>query len=261
VARVAASHPAALVSSPPWWLVLVSLLIGDAIYGFQQTAITPALPVVGQAFHASAEWTTWVFSGYLIVASVMPIFLGKVADRAGKRRVYLVALGVFLLGSIIAAAAPSIGVVVIGRLVQGVGGIVFPMSFSMLRDHLPTGRVSAGIGVLTGGFGLGALAGFGLGGAITQFLSWRWVFGLGAAALLLGVGLVRLAVPADSARSRAGLDTPGAALLGAAVAALIVALTEGPGRGWASRSSSACSSSARSPRPAGCSASSARPSR
>ncbi len=233
MARLAHSRPAALVSSPPWWLVLVSLLIGDATYGFQQTAITPALPVVGQAFDASREWTTWVFSGYLIVASVMPIFLGKVADRIGKRRVYLAALAVFWLGSIVAASAPSIAVVVVGRLIQGIGGIVFPLSFSMLRDHLPTGRVSTGIGVLTGGFGLGALLGFGLGGAITQFLSWRWVFGLGAVALVIGVALVRLTVPADSAHSTAGLDTPGAALLGGAVAALIVALTEGPSRGWA----------------------------
>jgi MFS family permease len=214
--------------------VLLSVLIGDAVYGFQQTAITPALPVVGQAFDASREWTTWVFSGYLIVASVMPIFLGKAADRVGKRRIYLAALGVFLLGSVVAAGAPSIAVVVIGRLIQGVGGIVFPLSFSMLRDHLPAHRVGSGIGVLTGGFGLGALAGFGLGGAITQFLSWRWVFAFGAIVLLAAIALVRLVVPADSGHSTAGLDTPGAALLGGAVAALIVALTEGPQRGWAS---------------------------
>jgi MFS family permease len=212
--------------------VLASLLVGDAIYGFQQTAITPALPVVGEAFDASREWTTWVFSGYLIVASVMPIFLGKAADRMGKRRVYLTSLAVFWLGSVIAAAAPSIEVVVIGRLVQGVGGIVFPLSFSMLRDHLPAHRVGTGIGIMTGGFGLGALAGFGVGGAITQFLSWRWVFGVGAIVLLAAIALVRLVVPADSPRSTAGLDTPGAVLLGAAVATLIVAITEGPQRGW-----------------------------
>lgn len=204
------------------------------MYGFQQTAITPALPVVQREFDATRAWTTWVFSGYLIVASVMPIFLGKVADRFGRRRVFLGALTVFLLGSVMAGLAPSMGVLVAGRLVQGVGGIVFPLSFSLVRDHLPRNRVRSGIGVLTGGFGLGGLAGFGLGGAITEFASWRWVFGAGVVVLLIATVLVRVTVPALGPHSREGLDTPGAVLLGAAIAALIVALTEGPLQGWSS---------------------------
>src|SRR5699024_4577018 len=218
--------------TPPWWLILTSLLIADTVYGFQQTAVTPALPVVQQYFAASREWTTWVFSGYLIVASVAPIFLGKVADRFGRRRVFLAALTVFLLGSVAAALAPSIQILVAGRLVQGVGGIVFPLSFSLVRDHLPRHRVRGGIGVLTGGFGLGGLAGFGLGGVITQLTNWRWVFGVGVVVLILAAILVRLTVPTTGKRTRTPLDTPGAALLGGAIAALIVALTEAPQQGW-----------------------------
>ena len=223
----------AVSRTPPWWLILTSLLIADTVYGFQQTAVTPALPVVQQYFDASREWTTWVFSGYLIVAAVTPIFLGKVADRFGRRQVFLAALTVFLLGSVAAALAPSIEILVVGRLVQGVGGIVFPLSFSLVRDHLPRHRVRGGIGVLTGGFGLGGLAGFGLGGLITQFTNWRWVFGVGVVVLILAAVLVRVTVPGGGPRSHTSLDTPGAALLGATVAALIVALTEGPQQGWA----------------------------
>lgn len=233
VIPAAHSRVGRLLDAPPWWLILASLLIADTVYGFQQTAITPALPVVQHDFGASREWTTWVFSGYLIVASVMPIFLGKVADRVGRRRVLLAALVVFLLGSIAAGLAPSIGVLVAGRLVQGVGGIVFPLSFSLVRDHLPEHRVRGGIGILTGGFGLGGLLGFGLGGVITEFAGWRWVFGVGVAVLLAAIVLVRLTVPDSGPRSRAGLDTPGASLLGGAIAALIVGLTEGPQQGWA----------------------------
>lgn len=227
------AHPGPSHQAPPWWLILASLLIADTVYGFQQTAITPALPVVQQYFDASREWTTWVFSGYLIVASVTPIFLGKVADRFGRRRVFLAALTVFLLGSVAAALAPSIGILVAGRLVQGVGGIVFPLSFSLVRDHLPNHRVRGGIGVLTGGFGLGGLAGFGLGGVITEFANWRWVFGVGVVVLILAAVLVRLTVPAGGPGTHTSLDTPGAVLLGGAIAALIVALTEAPQRGWA----------------------------
>lgn len=218
----------------PWWVALISLLLADLVYGFQQSAITPALPLVKKEFAASQEWTTWIFSGYLIVATVMPIFGGKLADRIGRRRVFLAALTVFLIGSVTAGTAPSTGVVVIGRLIQGVGGIVFPLSFAILRDSVGRRWLSKGIGILTGGFGLGSLAGFGFGGVIAQFAGWRWIFFIGALALILGIVLVWITVPVRAAGQAVGLDTFGAVLLGCLIATLIIALTEGSRQGWAS---------------------------
>jgi MFS family permease len=216
-----------------WQVVLAALLVAVIVYGFQQTAISPALPVIQHDLHASREWTTWLFSGYFIVASVTPVFLGKLADRSGKRNIFLVALGVFLAGSIGAALAPSIALVVICRLAQGLGGAVFPLAFAIARDELPSPRVSAGIGVLAGGFGFGALCGYTLGGTITQFLGWRWIFWIGAIVLGLATVLVSATVPASPSRRHRSLDTPGAALFGAALTGIIVAVTEGPQRGWA----------------------------
>lgn len=213
---------------------MASLLLADIVYGFQQSAIAPALPQVKSTFDASQEWTTWVFSGYLIVASVIPIFGGKLADRIGRRRVFLAALITFLAGSITAGVAPSIHVVVIGRLIQGAGGIVFPLSFSILRDHVDQRWVSRGIGILTGGFGFGGLAGFGVGGALAEFAGWRWIFGIGVIALMLGIIMVRLVIPESTRRDTGGLDTVGALVLGIVIAALITAVTEGPRQGWLS---------------------------
>jgi MFS family permease len=217
-----------------WSVILAALVIADVAYGFQQTGISPALPVVQHDLHASREWTAWLYSGYLIVASVTPVFLGKLADRSGKRRIYLLALVVFLAGSVGAAISPNIQLVVLCRVVQGFGGAVFPLSFSIARDLLPAGRVSTGIGILTGAFGLGSLGGYAIGGLIAQFLSWRWVFGFGAIALGAAVVLVRATVPASTEQTERSLDTPGATLFGGAMAALIVAITEGPQSGWAS---------------------------
>ncbi|MGH3319599.1 MAG: MFS transporter [Streptosporangiaceae bacterium] len=228
--------PAALPVGDPsrWRPALAALLVADMVYGFQQTAITPALPIVQQDLGATRAWTAWLFSGYLIVASVTPVFMGKLADRSGKQRVYLAALLVFLLGSVGAALSPTIALVVIFRVIQGVGGAVFPLSFSMARDELPPGRFGMGIGLLTGGFGFGAVGGFAIGGLLAQFLSWRWIFGVGAVALALAVVLVWVTVPRSPVRTERSLDTPGALLFGGAMAALIVAITEGPSRGWAS---------------------------
>jgi MFS family permease len=208
------------------WAVVVALLVADMVYGFQQTAISPAIPTVQQDLSASREWTVWLFSGYLIVGSVAPVFLGKLGDRIGRTRVYLWALVVFALGSVATAVAPNIELVVIFRMVQGVGGVVFPLSFAIATEVLPREKANTAIGVLTGGFGLGAVLGFPVGGALAQLLSWRWIFGVGAIALALAILMVRFVVPSLGGGVPRGLDTPGAALFGGAIAALIVAITE-----------------------------------
>lgn len=213
-------------------VTLAALLVGVTVYGFQQTAITPALPVVQSDLGASRAWTTWLLSGYFIVASVTPVFLGKLADRSGKRIVFLAALGTFLVGSVGAALAPTIGLVVACRIVQGVGGTVFPLSFAILRDELPTARVTTGIGILTGGFGFGSVAGYALGGWITQWLGWRWIFWIGAGALSLAIVVIFRNLPRSPVRTEHRLDVPGAVLFGLALTGVILAVTEGPTRGW-----------------------------
>ncbi len=217
---------------PGWSVTLAGLFLAVTVFGFQQTAITPALPVVQDDLGASRTWTTWLLSGYFIVASVTPVFLGKLADRTGKRRILLVALGVFLVGSVGSALAPTIGLVVVCRVVQGLGGAVFPLSFAIVRDELPSGRVSTGIGILTGGFGLGSLGGYAAGGMITQWLGWRWIFWLGAIALSGALVAVVRSVPDSPATVRRGLDIGGAVLFGATLTGVILAVTEGPERGW-----------------------------
>ncbi len=202
------------------------------VYGFQQTAITPALPVVQHDLGTSRECTTWLLSGYFIVASVTPVFLGKLADRSGKRRIFLTSLTAFLAGSIGAALSPSIGLLVVCRLVQGLGGAVFPLSFAIVRDELPPERVSSGIGILSGGFGLGSVVGYALGGLITELIGWRWIFWIGAIVLAVAATLVRGTVPVSPTRIQRSLDTPGAVLLAAALSGVIVAVTEGPQHGW-----------------------------
>ncbi len=226
---VAGRHPS---DEGPWRLVLGALVVGIVVFGFQQTAITPSLPVVQEDLGASREWTTWLLSGYFIVASVVSVLLAKFADRTGKRRVLVGALTAFFVGSIGAAVAPTIGLVVVCRLIQGLGGVVFPVSFAILRDELPEDRVRSGIGLLTGGFGIGSLGGYALGGLITQYLGWRWIFGLGAIVVAAATVAIRLAVPRSPTRIDRSLDVPGALLFGAAVSGVILGVTEGPGRGW-----------------------------
>lgn len=215
-------------------VALAALAIGDAAYAFQQTAVIPAFPTIQRALHAPETWTAWLLTGYLIVASIAAPLIGRLGDRHGKRRLLVIALAVFLLGSIGAALAPGIATLIVFRALQGVGGAVFPLSFAVVRDEFPPERVGGAIGLLTGFFGVGSAAGLGLGGLIAGALSWRWIFAVGAVTILLATVLVELLVPRSPHRAESRLDGIGATLLGGGLAALLVALTEGPRLGWGS---------------------------
>lgn len=208
--------------------------MADVGFAFQQTAVIPAIPTIERQFHAGESWSAWLLSGYLIASSIATPLLGKLADRHGKRRLLLLALALFLAGSVGAALAPGIAVLIGFRALQGAGGAVFPLSLSIARERLPQGRAGVGIGLLTAAFGLGTTLGFGVSGAIVQAASWRWVFAAGAIAILVGLVVIPGAIPRSENRSHARLDLLGGALLTGGFALLLVGLTEGASLGWGS---------------------------
>lgn len=242
-ARIAALLRRAQVSSSAsqprgnrrrYLLALVALVVGDIAFAFQQTAVIPALPSIEQDLQSPAAWAAWLLSGYLIVATISTPLLGKLGDQRGKRLLLLIALALFLVGSLGAAVSPSVGVLIVFRMIQGIGGVVFPLTFSVVRDEFPEERVSVAIGVLTGGFGVGSALGLGLGGVIAEALSWRFIFAIGGVTILAGVALVVRLVPQSPVNPDLRLDILGSALLGGALAALLLALTEGVSLGWGS---------------------------
>lgn len=215
------------------WPLFAALLLADIAFAYQQTAVVPSIPAIEDALHASAQWGAWLLSGYLMVACVATPLAGKLADRYGHKRLLLITLAAFVLGSAGAAASPTIAWLVICRSAQGIGGAVFPLTFSLVRDHVSKERVGSAIGLLTGGFGIGTAVGAGSGGLLTATFGWPAVFAVGAAAIgVVTIGVVVAVPAAGEATTNERIDIGGAALLGGALAALLVALTLGPGLGW-----------------------------
>jgi len=212
----------------------VALVLATTAFAFQQTAVVPALPTIEGELAASTRLSAWLLTGYLVVAAVTAPLLGKLGDRHGKRRLILVALASFLVGSVGAALAPTIGWLIAFRSLQGLGGAVFPLSQSVVRDEFPDARVGTGMGWLTSAFGLGGALGLGLTGVLVETLSWRSVFVSGAVLVVLAAVLVRALVPPSPVRNEASLDLPGAALLGAGLALVLIPITEGESWGWTS---------------------------
>jgi EmrB/QacA subfamily drug resistance transporter len=196
--------------------------------------VIPALPALQRDLHTTTTWVTWVLTVFLLVASVATPVLGKLGDQYGKERLLVICLLIFLAGSIIAAFAWNIWVLILARAIQGAGGAVFPLSFGIIRDEFPREKVGVAIGLVSAVFGIGGGFGIVLSGLIIDNASWRWLFIVGALTIAPAAVLVHRFVPESPIKTASRVDVLGATLLSGGLVALLLALTEGEAWGWAS---------------------------
>lgn len=215
-------------------VTLAILTAAGTAYSLLQTMVLPALPAFREDLHTTNAWATWVFTAFLLVSAVATPVLGKLGDQYGKERFLLVSLALFFIGCVGAAAAWNIWTLIAFRAVQGLGGAVFPLSFAIIRDEFPRERIGVAIGLISAVFGVGGGFGIVLAGLIVDYLSWRWLFVVGAIPVGVSALLVARFVPESPIKSPSRIDVPGVVTLSAGLVALLLALTEAPTWGWTS---------------------------
>jgi MFS family permease len=213
--------------------VQLALLAGGIAVTFQNFVAIPAIPAVDREFHAGTEWATWLLTAFLLVSCVSAPLLGRAADQFGKRRVLLACAVPFFIGSVVSSLGPSIGIVIAGRALQGIGGAMIPIAFSIVRDVFPREAVARAVAVQATSLPIGISAALLL-GEVADLLSWRYLFGLGAVLTAAAIVLIVRHVPASSERLHSELDVRGGALLTAGLVPLLLGLTEGGTWGWTS---------------------------
>jgi EmrB/QacA subfamily drug resistance transporter len=213
--------------------VLGSLLLAALTYALAQTLVAPAIPALTREFDTSASSTSWVLTGFLLSASVCTPLAGKLGDLFGKARVLTGILLLFCLGSVVCGLAGSIEIVIVGRVIQGVAGGVFPLAFGIIRDEFPAERRAVAIGTMSAMFGIGGGIGLPLSGAIVDNVDISWLFWIGLLALPAAVAVHRL-VPASPARERTRIDWAGAVLLSLGLAAVLLGISKANAWGWGS---------------------------
>jgi EmrB/QacA subfamily drug resistance transporter len=211
-----------------------ALLIAVLSFSLLQTMPVPALPTLRAEFATSTPTVSWVLSAFLLTASVATGLLGRLGDMFGKRRVLLACLTVSAVGTLLAALAPSIGVLITARALQGVGAATFPLAFGIVRDEFPRERVPVAIGWISSTFGIGFGVGLVIPGLIVHALSWEWIFWLMLAVIVIGIAAVAAFVPESPVRSPGRIDWAGAMLLTGGLIALLLAISEGRVWGWVS---------------------------
>jgi EmrB/QacA subfamily drug resistance transporter len=218
-------------------VVFVVTALGAFMASLDLSIVNVAFPALERTFHGDPQASlAWVITAYSIVFGSLLVVAGRTADRLGSRRVFFAGLAVFCLGSALAGLAPTVALLVAGRVVQGIGAAaLLPSSLGLLLAAYPSERRSQMV-ALWGGIGALAVAtGPSLGALLITAFSWRAAFfvnlPIGLAAWLVG----RQVLPARRGdTSGAPPDYLGVVLLSVALAALVLAISEGPSWGWSS---------------------------
>jgi EmrB/QacA subfamily drug resistance transporter len=230
--EVAGAVPATGEHRPNTTLIVVYLSLGGLAYAVLQSLVAPALATIAKDLDASTADVSWLITAYLLSASVLTPIFAKLGDMMGKRRILIVVMGLLLVGTLVAALAPNLGVLIAARVLQGAAGAVLPLSIGIVRDELPKDRVSAVIGILSAIFGIGAGIGIVAAGPIVQNLDYHWLFWLPLVLVVVGFLGIVFGMPESPIRTPGKLDLLGTTILSIGLVSLLLAISEGETWGW-----------------------------
>jgi len=197
-----------------------------ALVSIGQTITLPLMPILPDELGTSTASVSWVATAVVLSGAIANPVFGRLGDMYGKRRMMIVALWIALAGALICAVAPTLLVLVLGRVLQGVGLAVLALGMGIAKETLPPDRVNAGIAVVSATMGIGGAIGLPLAGVVAAWFDWHAVFWLSAALTAAAIAATTLALPDDRSRSTEPFDVVGAVWLSACLVAILVALSK-----------------------------------
>ncbi|HEY3482744.1 MAG TPA: MFS transporter [Streptomyces sp.] len=210
------------------------LAAGVTAYALLQSLVTPVLPTIQADLHTDQNTVTWVLTAYLLSASIFTPIMGRLGDMIGKERVFVATLSALAAGSLLAALATNVQVMIIARVVQGIGGGVLPLAFGIIRDEFPREKLSGAVGAIASLSAVGAGLGIVLAGPIVNALDYHWLFWLPMILTIAAAVAAWVFVPESPVRTPGRISLLPAVLLSSWLVALLVALSQAPTWGWAS---------------------------
>ena len=218
-------------------LALVVLAVAQLMVVLDATIVNVALPDISRALRVTSNADLqWVVTGYTLTFGGFLLLGGKLADRVGRKKVFIGGASLFAVASLVGGLSGSLGTLLAARAVQGVGGaLMSPAALSLITVIFQEGKErNRALGIYAAITAGGAALGLILGGVLTEYASWRWVFFVNlpiAAAAIVGA---LVAVPDSRDENARGFDVLGAVLVTSGLMALVFALVKGNGFGWAS---------------------------
>ena len=221
-----------VLRSPRGSIALTATVAASSMAMLDATIVNVALPHIGEEFHASVSALQWVLTGYLLALASLILLGGALGDRFGRRRVFLIGTIWFAVASLMSGAAPSIEVLVVARVLQGIGGaLLTPGSLAILQASFRESDRAKAVGAWSGLGGVAGAIGPFVGGALVGGPGWRWAFLINLPVAALVVVCAR-AIPESHDPHPAPIDFTGAVLGIVALGSSTLAFTEAGPRGW-----------------------------
>ncbi len=213
-------------------LIVGSVMLATLMQAIDTTIANVALPEMQGSLSATQDQAAWVLTSYIVAAAIMTPVTGWLAGALGRRRLLIIAVAGFTAASILCGIATGIGEMVLFRVMQGIfGAALVPISQSILLDIFPREKHGQAMALWGMGIMVGPILGPPLGGWLTEFYSWRWVFLINVPVGILALMGILASVPKDKTTSRP-LDWTGLAYLALGIGGLQLFLDRGQGLDW-----------------------------
>jgi EmrB/QacA subfamily drug resistance transporter len=205
-----------------------------------QSLVVPALQDIQHSLGVSESAVSWVLTAYLVSASVATPIIGRLGDMYGKERLLVLVLALLCVGTLVTAIAGSLAVMLVGRVIQGAAGGIFPLAFGIIRDEFPRERVAGGIGLMSALLGVGAGLGFVLAGPIADNLSYHYLFWLPLIPIAAATVLTHLFIPESPVRVPGQVNWLAAILMSSGLVLVLVAVSQTSSWHWLSAKTLGC---------------------
>jgi EmrB/QacA subfamily drug resistance transporter len=216
-------------------LTLLTSILGSAVVTIDSSVINVALPAITRDLGGGLSAQQWVANAYLLSLGSLILVGGSLGDIYGERRVFTLGVAAFGVISVACALAPTIGVLIAARALQGAAGaLVTPSSLAIIVGAFAPKERGAAIGSWTAWGAIAAIIGPLAGGVIVDQVSWRWIFAVNVPLVAATLVLIHVAVPASTRAVKRRVDVVGATLCALGLAGVVFALIEQPHRGWGS---------------------------
>lgn len=223
-------------------LILFSVAFASFMVNVDTYIVNISLPTIAHAFGASTGDVSWIVLSYQLTITSLLMIFGKLGDRLGLKRVFIWGFGLFTLSSLFCGISPTLDILVLSRFVQGIGAsVLYALTPAMVPKFLPGKMRGPAFGTLATATALGITVGTPLGGIITGFLSWHWIFLVNIPVGIAAIYVCQRVMPNDTKitsdkdrKEHNSFDLPGAFLSFASSLALIYGLSTGQEKGWLS---------------------------
>ncbi len=215
------------------WSALVVLCLGTFAILMDATIVNVALPSMITSLHAPLDQALWIINSYLLVFAALLILASRLGDMLGPRRLFVAGLALFALSSALCGAAQTPGQLIAARVLQGVGAAaIAPQAMVIIRSIFHGRKMGTAFGVFSSMIGVAAVSGPVIGGVLTTYLSWRWVFYVNLPIAAAGIALSYVFVPEIRTRRKHSLDLVGVMLAAAGLTGVCFGVIEGQRYSW-----------------------------